>query len=161
MGKIVAQVLIRDNGDLRDLSRMLRKHGDAKALRRELTKGIRKEIKPLEKKAKQAYRGNPSQHNTRRLRPALARAVKTEVRTGGKHAGALIRVDGRRMPSGMGRIPQLYEGIVTWRHPLWGNRDRWIAQDPQPTFYKIMRTGRPQVRRAIQNVAKTVAKKLE
>ncbi|MCI0689692.1 MAG: hypothetical protein L0Y54_21020 [Sporichthyaceae bacterium] len=132
------KITISDGGALRDLSKALKTLGDGKQIRAELTKTLRGEVTPIVGAVQAAYRANPSRTGKGRLRPALAKATRAEVRTAGKRAGVRVIVDGRRMPSGMGRIPQYYEGVLPrWRHPVFGNPDVWVAQRPQPTFYRV------------------------
>jgi hypothetical protein len=149
---------IRPTNDLRQVAKELKTVADGKALRKELTGGIRDALRPIARRAQAAYRtGNPG-----RMRQQLARATRLEVRTAGKLAGARIRVDGRKMPDGMKALPGYVEGErARWRHPVFGNRDEWAAQKANPTFYPTVEPHRDSVGRAIDHVLEDVKQKIE
>jgi hypothetical protein len=135
------QVELRDTGDLKAVVRALRAHADGKQLRRELSAGMRQALAPAVPQVRAAYRAEASRTIRRfrggpSLRSLLASATRAEVRTSGRLAGARIRVDGRRMPPGMRALPKAYEGAKRWRHPVFGDRETWVAQEPHPTFYR-------------------------
>jgi len=153
------QISVSDGGDLGRVVRDLRKHMDGKALKRGLTTALRAELKPAVMHVKAAYRSGPSRAQTGRMRRALARATAGKVQTG-RNAVVSIAVQGRKMPSGMGRIPRLYEGEGRWRHPLWGNRDFWYAQRSHPTFYHTLRPHISRVHRRVDDVVSDVTKKI-
>lgn len=148
------QVTIRDRGDLKAIARDIRKATNAGQLRKELSRGIRAELKPLVPRVRAAYGGG--EH----LRPALRKATRVEVKLSGRQAGARIRVDGRRMPDGMGSLPAMYEGDKRWRHPVWGNREVWVTQMPHPTFYRVVRPWEGIIRRRIEKIAEQVVAKI-
>ena len=161
-------VTIRDAGDLKRLNRQLRDLEDGKELRRELTSGLRGVVNPIRDQMKAAYRSRPTQDDRGRpgpsLRSLLAKATKTEVRTTGKLAGVRIRVDGRKMPDRMKSLPSMWEGPPQgkrWRHPVYGNREVWVAQQSHPTFYRIAEPLEADARRAIDEVLDGVRRKLE
>src|SRR6266496_376659 len=128
----VVEVKIRDTGDLKRLTRQLGRTAEGKEVRAELGRACRNILRPILAEVKALYSGGSH------LRPALKRATKMEVRLTGKYQVAHIIVDGRRMPSGMRKIPQYWEGEASrWRHPLFGDREHWYDQSPRPSFYRI------------------------
>jgi|SRR6266496_4553175 len=128
----VVEVKIRDTGDLKRLTRQLGRTAEGKEVRAELGRAFRNILRPILVEVKALYSGGSH------LRPALKRATKMEVRLTGKYQVAHIIVDGRRMPSGMRKIPQYWEGEdLRWRHPLFGNREHWYDQSPRPGFYAV------------------------
>lgn len=136
------QLTLVDSGDLKAISRALRKQADGKRLRAELTKELRQAARPLVPKVKAAWRSAPSSRGkaTRRggsLRGQLAKATRVEARLTGKQAGVRVRTDGRRMPDRMKALPGYVEGVRQrpWRHPVYGNRNTWVTQEPFPRFY--------------------------
>jgi hypothetical protein len=137
--------MLRPVTDLRKLNRDLRAAADGRELRKELSREWRGILTPIKAEVQAAYRAGPSGRGKARrkggsLRGALARATRVEVRTTGKLAGARIRVDGRRMPPGMGSLPAMWEGPPQgkrWRHPVYGDRDVWVSQQSHPTFYRV------------------------
>jgi hypothetical protein len=170
------QVEIRDASDLKALAKQLREVEDGKALRKELTSGIRAVLRPLVPQVRAAYRANPRHRGGRSrdraqhgdLRDLLAKATRIEValatrsRAKGQEAGARIRVDGRRMPDGMKALPAYYEGEKPrWRAPLFGDRDRWFQYQSRPTFYRVVTPHTDEAGRAIDKVLDDVRKKLE
>lgn len=155
------QVTLRDAGDLRAAVRDLRKALNGKQLRKELSRGIRDELKFLVPKLRAAYRSAPSRTGGRgRLRRALARAVKVEVKLSGRQAGARVRVDGRKMPDGQGSLPAMWEDYARWRHPVWGDRDVWVTQEPHPVFDRTVRPYRGRVRRRIEQIAEEILRRI-
>jgi len=185
------QVTIRDAGDLKRITKQLRQVADGKELRKELTRGIRDALRPLVPQVRAAYlagpskgtRKTPSRRRQPNLRTLLAKAVRVEVRTSGRMAGARIRTDGRKMPSGMKALPRYWEGPEhfgwrgRWRHPVFpdaGPRHRftdrtrafateasWVQQESHPTFYRTVEPHEAQVRRAVDEVFERVRRKLE
>jgi hypothetical protein len=93
------------------------------------------------------------------LRGQMSRATTLQVKTVGKQASVVIRVDGRKMPP-RGKSVQAYmEGTKSpWRHPVYGNTDVWVRQDPSPYFYKVMAAAGPRARVAVTRVLNQVSK---
>jgi hypothetical protein len=148
------RVTVRDSADLKSLSKQLRQVADGKQLRKQLTGGIRDALKPVLAQVKAGY-------GSGHLRGQLRRAARIEVRTSGRMAGARLRVDGRKMPDQMKSLPAMWEGLTRWRHPVFGDRETWVAQDSHPTFYRIVTPQEDRVGRAIDEVLKDVCDKLE
>lgn len=161
------EIWVRDSGDLKQLAKDLRGVADGKELRRELTSGLRGVLTPLAGQVKAAYRAAPSRgrsHPGPSLRSLLAKATRVEVRTTGRLAGARVRVDGRKMPVGMRSLPAMWEGPPKgkrWRHPVFGDRETWVAQPSHPTFYPIVEPHADDALRAINDVIDGVRAKLE
>jgi len=97
------------------------------------------------------------------LRKALAKSVKLSVRTAGPLAGVAVMADGRKMPSGEGRLPAYMEGELRWRHPVYGNRNAWVTQPPRPWFYRAVRplgiAARVAVNRALNRIGDDITGK--
>ena len=159
------QLTIRDAGDLKRLSRALGQVAGGKELKRELSRGFRDVLKPYVPIVRAAYRSAPGRGSASRrggsLRALLARSVRVEVRLTGRTAGARIRADGRRMPDQMKAIPRYWEGIGQWRHPVFGDRERWVAQQGHPTFYRTLRSSEAAAGRQVEQVVRRVVKKAE
>lgn len=149
------QVIVRDATDLKALAKTIRRSSDAKALRKELTGGLRAELRPALAAVKTNYAAG------RHLRPALRRATRMEVRTTGRRAGARIRVDGRRMFPRGGLLPVMYEGEKPWRHPVFGDRDVWVSQPARPTFFATMARFQPRVQRRMDEIATRIVARIE
>lgn len=112
-------VVAFDPRALSDLARDLKTHTDGKALRRDLTKGLREAAQPVARQAKQ----NASW--SRRI-PG---AVKVGVLTGQRSAGVVVRVDRKKAPHARPYENAGEQG--TFRHPVFGS-DRWVAQRARP-----------------------------
>ncbi len=167
----MAQFEIKDAGDLKRINKQLRQLADGKAIKKELTQGFRNVLRPLVPEVRAAYKAAPSMgHDSMSrgsrgrtdLRALLAKATRVEVRLAGRQAGARIRVDGRRLPSGMRALPRHWEGEGRpWRHPVYGRRDTWVQQKSRKTFYPIVQRHEAQARRAVEQVISQVKAKLE
>jgi hypothetical protein len=164
---VQVDITIRDAGDLRRLNRDLRDVEDGKELQRELRTGLRGVLNPIREQVKAAYLAQPAYQGRRDrpgppLRSLLAKATKTEVRTTGKLAGARLRVDGRKMPSGMRSLPAYWEGYKPrWRWPVYGNREAWAQGRARPIFDRTVGPIEDDARRAAEQVMEGVRRKLE
>lgn len=118
----------------------------------ELKKSLRKRMlslaKPIVDDVKQAEMNIPSKRgevkDTRKkkgetlgLRASLAAATKADFNGTGRGAVLHIRVSGTRFVSVSGRkrtLPYYMEGRRKrpWRHPVYGNRDKWVQQPAHP-----------------------------
>ncbi|MEW2250389.1 hypothetical protein AB0907_23980 [Streptomyces sp. NPDC006975] len=132
--------------------------------RPELQKRFRQELraagKPMVPRVRQAIQQIPSKrgYSSGGLRGNMARAVKLEVRTTGREAGVRLRVDGRKMPSGQKALQSYMEGVKKpWRHPVFGNREVWVKQDPKPYFFHTVEPMGLAAQRNIQRAAERVA----
>lgn len=163
---------VRSN-DLKQLAKDFRQASNGKELRKAFTKQVRGSLRPIVPEVRAAYRAAPSQGHgsaTRArqaqpdLRGLLAKATRIEVKLAGKQAGVRVRVDGRKMPAQMRRIPKYYEGTVArWKHPVFGRGTpaNWVAQRPHPTFFPVVERHKAQVVAAVNRARDEVARKLE
>lgn len=145
--------------DLTDLARQLRKVGDAKAIRRELTSGLRKGTKPAVNAVKASALGLPSK-GTRPpvLRARMARATSAQVRTTGRQAGVRVRV--RRTTMGdKAALPRVTnEG--SWRHPVFSRKVFVTQTSRRGWFDDANRYSAVPVRREIKNVLNDIERKM-
>lgn len=154
--------------DLRKLTKDLRKHADGKRLVKELRVELRKVAKPFVPAVRKAIGALPSKgQNAARgresLRRRMQRATKLQVKTGGKDAGVVVRVEHKAMPAGMGNLPAYTEGeprFTRWRSPNWGRED-WKTQSAHPFFYQAIRPAEGQAVRAAQDVVERIAREVE
>lgn len=170
MGDLAVTIL--DSKDLKTLAKAFKGVADGKALRKELTDGMRGVLRPMVPEVRAAFKASPSEgHGSASkarqaapdLRGLLAKATRIEVKLTGRAAGARIRVDGRRMPSGLRGIPKAWEheAGARWRHPVFGRRDTWVQQRPRPLFYRIVAPKAERAAREIEQIANRVVAKLE
>jgi hypothetical protein len=134
------------------VAKALKQAGD-KDLAKEFYSGINRSTKPLRAEArKSAERRLPRAGG---LNKRVARARFTTRRRTGKNAGVRI------VAVGMDQLALMDQGRV--RHPVWGNRGRWVNQpipDAAGWFTEPMEEGAPQVRRELVRSLDAVAKKL-
>ncbi|MCI2421510.1 hypothetical protein MOQ72_29155 [Saccharopolyspora sp. K220] len=109
-----------------------------------------------ERARRQAYEG-------RGLRATIARAVRVQMSTGGRSASVRIRTQTRFLPEDQRTLPShLNDG--RWRHPVFGNRDRWVMQTARPAgwFESAMRRHGPRGRdgavKAVNDIITKLAK---
>lgn len=167
------QVTIRDAGDLRAVGKALKRASDGKEIGRQLRKELRGQLRPMVAAVKAAWlsapsHGHGSSTRARRgqpdLRVLLAKATGGQVRFAGREAGVRVRTDGRKMPSGSKALPGYAEGIRRrpWRHPVFGDRETWVAQRPSPQFYQAVepdeQAARREAIRAVDQVFKQIVR---
>lgn len=159
---MVAGFEMRTGKDLKRIGSELRKMND-KQLKKEFSSELRAAAKPMVPAVRAAIRQIPSSrgYTSDGLRGRMSKAVKLEVKLTGKQAGVRIRVDGRKMPTREKALQSYMEGLKKpWRHPVFGNREVWVKQEPHPYFYKTVRPiglrSRVNVNKAIDRVAKKI-----
>lgn len=114
-----------------------------------MPKEIRKQLRPALKQAADpivsAARGNAS-WSTR-----IPAAISTRV----LKRGVEIRVSQKKAPHA-----RPYEGLsgMTFRHPVFGDRDVWVAQRARPFLLPAVRAHRDEVRKAVTDVVEQVAR---
>lgn len=152
--------LAQTGRDLTRISRELRRMND-----RELLKRFRKELRasaaPLVPAVRRSIRAIPSKrrYTADGLRGQMARATTLQVKTTGKQASVVIRVDGRKMPPGAKAVQSYVEGVKPrWRHPVFGHTAVWVQQPPSPYFYRTVATAGPRARAAVNRVLLKVSK---
>lgn len=116
----------------------------------EIQKAMRKRLnvaaRPIVAEIKQAALNLPSKvesvsgddrySNLFSLRRAIAQSVKSRFNGTGKGGVLSIRVSTTEFMAYSGRprtIPYYLEGRrKRWRHPVFGNKDNWVEQEPKP-----------------------------
>ncbi|KUH38383.1 MULTISPECIES: hypothetical protein [Streptomyces] len=157
-------VRITGTGQLLELSRRLRAAGGPR-LRANMTRRIRRAAEPLRADLQQTIRTLPIQAPPRRagsrggssptsrpLRATIADAIRISVRTGG-NPGARVWVDKGALPPDLRNMPTVINsGRI--RHPVFGNRRRWVTQTASPLWWD--RTVRTHMPRMTAEVARIV-----
>lgn len=107
-------------------------------LRKELNKGLRDAAKPLIADARKATDRLPQKGGLADL--VRKSPIRVQVRTGNQTAGVRIVVaDSRSGARGADR------GVI--RHPVWGDKERFVAQPVEPGWFtEPMSNGAPKVR---------------
>lgn len=138
-------VSIGKGSDLDRLSRRLKALGGT-PVQRKLHDGLRKAANPLPRAVKKAALTIPVHGDKHTgLRKDIANATKLSVRTVGPKAGATIVVSATKMPNKKRALPYLMEGLERWRHPFFGDRNRWYNQQSHPYFYGTINDRIPKV----------------
>ncbi|MEU6344485.1 hypothetical protein ABZ883_26455 [Streptomyces sp. NPDC046977] len=161
-------VRITGTGQLLRLQRELRAAGD-ESLRRSMQRRIRRAAEPLRDDLQRTMRhldirsqgrrvsGGPSA-NARPLRETIAQTIKISVRNTGD-AGARVWIDRSMLPRNMWNVPtQLDRGRL--RHPVFGNRRRWVNQYADPWWDSTIRRHQARMEREVARVIDDVQRRL-
>ncbi|MGA4941780.1 hypothetical protein [Streptomyces cinereoruber] len=167
----VGSVQITGTGQLITLSRQLRAAGGPR-LRQNYQRRIRRAAEPLHRDMQQTIRTLPitsqarkagsrggSSPTTRPLRETIAAAVRLSVRTS-SNPGARVWIDRSALPSDLRGMPSaLNEGRI--RHPVFGNRRRWVQQNTTPLWWdRTVRTHTPRMQAEVARVLGDVRRSL-
>ena len=68
------------------------------------------------------------------LRASTARGIKSKVSYTGRKLGARVLVDPSALPPSQRKLPRHLDSPRGWRHPVYGNRSRWVSQYGEPYF---------------------------
>lgn len=149
--------------DLRDVATALRYEQDGARLRRGLAGELRTAVAPAVAEAKgriMAMGSHGLPHKGEPLRAAVARRVTVQVRLTGRAAGVRVRVPKKGMPRGFVNAPRRLNR-AKWRHPVFGDRDRWVTQVGAPGWFDDpLRARRADYRRAVEQVIGDLADRI-
>lgn len=103
---------------------------------------FRREVRPRLKSAAQPIAADAKKRASWSTRIPGAIRITTSIAR--RRQGVGIRVDSGKAPHG-----RPYEGIGTrgntFRHPLFGDRERWVTQKTRPFLYPALQAGRGRV----------------
>jgi hypothetical protein len=154
---------IRDTGDLRAVTRELRRHKNGREVRRQLVREFQAIQRPMVARVRASWRSAPGARRRYRggppLRTLLVKATRGQVRMTGQEAGIRIRTDGRRMPAGMKSLPRMVEGTRRWRHPVF-DEDTWVTQQPFPRFFAAVQPDADKARRQAERAGATILQQI-
>lgn len=167
----VGSVQITGTGQLLELQRRLRAAGHEN-VRASMQRRTRRAAEPMRNDLQSAIRGlqisSPGRSGrgggpsptTRPLRASIANAIRISVRTAG-NPGARVWVDKGQLPPDLRRMPQVInEGRI--RHPVYGNRRRWVTQTAAPLWWdRTVRTHRSRMEREMARVLDDVRRRLD
>jgi hypothetical protein len=153
---------------LRDLGRALRSVEDGKQLRKDLIRNIKAALKPSADEAKASIRSMPSAGVRRgglSLRGQVAKRVVVETRLSGRSVGARVRAKKTPKARGFESAPKRLNRAAGWRHPFFGDTERWYSQVGKPDWFDgPMRAGRSRYRKgvldAMEKTAREIARKV-
>lgn len=150
---------LRHGTELARIVRELRSMDDKKIVK-QFRSELRAAAKPLVPAVRASIRRIPSSrpYAADGLRGRLSKATTLEVKTTGRQAAVIVRVDGRKMPPRSKSVQAYMEGVKPrWRHPVFGNTEVWVQQPPHPYFFDVMRMGGPLARLAVNRVMDKVS----
>lgn len=129
---------IRGGADLRRVSAELRRMGDGELLRA-YRKAIRASAAPMVPAVRASIARIPAKGpGSTGLRRRLSKATRLISRTTGRWAGVRVLVDPKKMPDHEKSLPEMMEGTKRWRHPVFGDKARWVTQEPHPYFFRVV-----------------------
>lgn len=131
-----------------DLSKLAK---DLKAADKELLKELRKGMRAAAQPALSRAKSNAS--FSRRIPGAITISVTFPAR------GARVRVRVNSAKAPHGRAIENGGKPGTFRHPVFGNRDRWVDQPARPFFWPAMDGAKEDAAREIERVADEVTRK--
>lgn len=146
----------------RALSRRLREAGE-KGLQRQLTRAIRQEGDGALRAVQAAWltvdvqssRGGGTSSG---LRARVAAATRISV----LQNGIRIRTESKRVDPAYGRtLTYGLDGLGSWRHPVFGNREVWESQRGQEVFYKTLERFESRWRAGIERAMEDIARQIE
>src|SRR5690606_4117003 len=164
MGRIrVRTVSSASFHEYRALSQALK--GADRQLQRDLRRRIRQEGQPALTAVRAAAQGiemtsTPSAGGGRRstgLRARLAAATRVSAQA----TGVRIAVQENRVDPEYGNtLVQGSEGLKRWRHPVFGNTEKWVGQKGSPWFYPTLRREGPAFRAAVERAMRDTMRKI-
>jgi len=156
------RVRVESSADWHEYRRLSQALKDAarKDLRLELRRNIRAAGKPALAKVKEAagsieMSGGPAGKSTG-LRARIAAATKLQVLA----SGVRFTVRESQVDPTYGTTLVAGSEGDTWRHPVFGNRDKWVPQTGSPWFYPTLRAEGPAFRRAVIKAMRDVMAKI-
>lgn len=133
----------------RDIERIIADLGKIpKELRREARPAIKRAAEPIAADARRRASWSKRIPKAIRISPRLSR----------KQQGVAIRVDSKKAPHA-----RAYEGISgrgdTFRHPVHGNREKWVEQKTRPFLAPAAKGRTSDVRKAVDGAIADAARK--
>jgi hypothetical protein len=145
---------------LRTTITALRVAGSPEFITKQLERELHKSQRPFAPRVRAAILNTPAygrKHTGLRVR--VAGCVQTWVKIRGDLVTAGVEVDASRMPSGQKALPLYLDGAkAPWRHPLFGNRDRWYSQASHPYFARAVEQYGPAGGRAVVRAADAITR---
>ncbi|SCL31954.1 hypothetical protein GA0070616_4363 [Micromonospora nigra] len=124
---------------------------DLRQIPRDVRRDLRPALKAVGERVAQDARGRASWSSR------IPRAIKVKVLYGRGAQGVVITVNRKKAPHA-----RPYEGITgsnVFRHPFFGNRDRWYAQRTRPFLEPAAQAKRAAVREEIVKVVEAAARR--
>ena len=162
---MVTELRIEGAEQLRSLARDLRKAGsEGKILRKNMRRAIQAAAEPMKRDVQAAALAIPAKGpKSTGLRAALAKSTKVQIITSGKKAGVRLFSSGKAMErtGHPATLAGYMEGLGRWRHPVFGDTDKWVPQTSHPYFYDTANRHLPAVQAGVIAAVDETAKALE
>lgn len=136
---------------------------DGKALRRDLLREIRAAGRPLVPELQAAVRALPDVSPAAAepsLRSAVAQQVAVGARLTGRATGLRVTVGTKKDPRGFRFAGRKLNRRAGWRHPVFGDQDRWVTQAGRQWFEPTILARRDDVRRAVLAAVEQMAQRI-
>ncbi|GAA2364717.1 hypothetical protein [Streptomyces carpaticus] len=146
------------------LGRRLRAEADGKALRRELAKNLRDELKPAAALAKSGIMAMPSagtMPTSPGLRGEIAKKIRPEVKLGGRWSGARVKARKTRGTRGFANAPKRTQSAKGWRRRVFGS-STWVTQRGRTLWFdRALQGGRErQYQQAVLAAMEAMARRI-
>lgn len=137
---------------------------EIKAFSPELAKATRKRLRTAGQggvKAAQAYYLAATSHSNTGFRKGIAAGIRLRIRTSAARSGISIEVTGDKLPAAKRSVERAYIRKPTFRHFVYGHRDRVVEQKGRPSFGKIEQERQPIMLRAMEDALRDAARTIE
>jgi hypothetical protein len=152
---VAGGIEIRGANQLATMAKRFKAQGRA-GVTRQMVADIRREVKPIQAAQKRAVRGLA--HAPSDWKKEAARAAKIRVTTRSRSAAVRLTVSGKGQYPRRARL--LNRG--RWRHPLFGDRERWFTQTVTPGWFDVpARKGEYVIRGRVKAVIERYIRRLE
>jgi hypothetical protein len=137
----------------------------APAIKTQLRKELRQAATVAAKKSKAEVMKPPLSRGRGRstgLRRGIAAGIKVQLASGatGKRVGVFIRSTGAGLDADRKKLVRQWDSDRPFRHPVFGNRERWVSQRGRPYFRTIIRKDQPQIEKAVRAALEEAKKTL-
>lgn len=93
------------------------------------------------------------------LRGRIARTAEAWAWARNDYISIGVAIQPNKMPSGQKALPLYMEGAkFPWRHPVYGDRDVWVTQEPHPYFEQATDWYGPAARLALAKAEAEIAR---
>jgi hypothetical protein len=148
---------------LQALVRALRQEEDGRELRRDLAKNMRAALRPAAAEAKSAIMSMSSAGpgTSPALRSSVAKKIRPEVKLGGNWSGARVKAFKTKNLRNFPNAPKRTNRPGGWRHPVFGDRDRWVTQHGKLKWFDRSFEGREnEYRQAVLDAMEQMARRI-
>ena len=112
-----------------------------------------------ERIAKQTRRGHHKAGAKVSFRDAIASATSLKIVAGTTRQGISVVTDASKMPENIRAMAKAWNK-KSFRHPVFGNRDRWVNQDGRPYFGSVINEHVAEVQEAMNTALSEALEKI-